>query len=184
MDDCNIEEICNDDDDNGNGDGESSCSTKWHVSTQPGASFTCTNDDVYPPSWDDATAEQQASMFFESSTSCCTKLFGGMERCNVVSISCDDEVGEDGGEGEVCSDWHPSTKEPVTCTNSGEYPAQFVDLGLLFATGDDCCSSYFPGAPCTKKEVCTPSPIVEQSEQGPVCGAWHPSIEEVKTWYV
>lgn len=46
---------------------------KWHMSTQPGESNTCTNDDQFPEPW----LQNEQFFFHATGLECCQKTFGG-----------------------------------------------------------------------------------------------------------
>ncbi|KAL7473789.1 hypothetical protein ACHAXS_014417, partial [Conticribra weissflogii] len=73
---------------------------KWHLSMNPNDIKTCTNDKNYPASWDEASPQAQASVFFESAVLCCVTLYGDVHGCNIVEVCHDDEQEEENEEEE------------------------------------------------------------------------------------
>eukprot|EP00956_Cyclotella_meneghiniana_P016678 scaffold26497_cov61-Cyclotella_meneghiniana.AAC.2 len=58
---------------------------KWHADTRLGKNEAgCTNNDVYPPSWDNPPLNE--SMFFDDPDECCEFFFPGNANCDWVNV--------------------------------------------------------------------------------------------------
>lgn len=119
---------------------------KWHMSTVPGALSTCTNDEEYPPSWNNPYESQY--FLFDGPDACCTNVYPGGS-CNVVDScapSCID-------------DWHPSDENPGACTNSGTYPEEWgtplLREHFFFPSAHECCSKIYSILDCDILDACT-----------------------------
>ncbi|KAL3788290.1 hypothetical protein HJC23_002864 [Cyclotella cryptica] len=150
---------------------------KWHISTVVGAKNTCTNDDVYPTTWDN-----MPGYLFGSPKQCCEKFFG--EDCIVID-DCDttqtSSTSITEAPGSTCPDakWHISTLAGGvnTCTNDDVYPTAWDSIsGYLFASAKECCEKFF-GEGCIVNDACstTDAPDDTTSGSGSDCPElkWH-----------
>ncbi len=66
------------------------CTTnRWHMSTQVGATYTCTNDDAYPEAW----LAMEWRHFYDTATDCCQAFYGELP-CTVDDICTRDKCAE------------------------------------------------------------------------------------------
>jgi hypothetical protein len=124
---------------------------KWHLSTQPDGKNTCTNDDAFPPIW-----QQIEGYMFDTPVECCDLYFP--DEC-IVKDTCHDMSSEE-TPGSECPEakWHMSTLPggTNTCTNDDRYPPAWIQSGHLYNTAQECCDRYF-GEQCIVKVNC-PTP--------------------------
>merc|ERR1712194_31136 len=140
---------------------------KWHMSTRMGDVKTCSNSEDFSTAWLD-----NATIFLHATGEvCCLKMFGGDpscrvdDRCTELNQVTQDEADQAGGgtQGDGSSNdcpalkWHLVTTEEMTCSNSGGFPAAWLNNPQLFlhATGELCCQKMFVGRECEIRDVCT-----------------------------
>jgi hypothetical protein len=82
-------------------------SAKYHTAMTAGK--TCTNDNVYPPSWDKPPMNE--TFFFEKPADCCNFFFQGFTDCNVINVCGGDLAG---GTTDA-----PTTRPSIAATSSG-----------------------------------------------------------------
>ena len=112
---------------------------KWHISTLTGGANTCTNDNVYPPVWDDLEG-----FLFDSAKECCERYYGAA--CEIID-HCD-----------CPKNWHMSVTpgESRTCTNDPEYPHSWrlQPHVFIFSSAEECCQESYDDPSCNTRDVC------------------------------
>lgn len=112
---------------------------KWHVSTMTGGVNTCTNDNVYPPIWDEIEG-----YLYDSAKECCDKHHG--DACEIVD-HCD-----------CPKNWHMSVTpgESQTCTNDLDFPDSWRTQPHIFIyqSAEECCQESYDEPNCNIRDVC------------------------------
>lgn len=120
-------------------DHESTCNKKWHISTLSSGANTCTNDAVYPPTW------ENTNHLHATAQSCCDKYFPNSPCTILDHCACH-------------QNWHLSIQpgEIETCTNDEDYPESWhlASYQYLFVEPKECCLKNFGVEECRLRDVC------------------------------
>jgi hypothetical protein len=126
------------------------CDKLWHISTQTGATYTCTNDAEFPDVW--SQDGMKANFLFATADECCQRYFGGQECIQVDTCGLKDNS---------CHEWHISTAagDAGVCSNSKDYPSVWKSQGMaenyILPSSVECCSRFFGGECSSVVDVCS-----------------------------
>jgi hypothetical protein len=126
------------------------CDKLWHISTQTGATYTCTNDAEFPDVW--SRDGMKANFLFATADECCQRYFSGQECIQVDTCGLKDNS---------CHEWHISTAagDAGVCSNSKDYPSVWKSQGMaenyILPSSVECCSRFFGGECSSVVDVCS-----------------------------
>ena len=139
---------------------ESNCpEARWHMSTLEGGANTCTNDDQYPPTW------EQNGFLFPSAKTCCDNFFPDtcivIENCpEVTPTTTEAPVTTTEASSETApkclATWHVNPDQPSSsCSNGADVPASYSNHMQGYESAEACCNGYYgEGNPCDIVDKC------------------------------
>lgn len=64
---------------------ETTCNNKWHISTDINSPYTCTNNNDFPPSWEET--DKREHFLFDTAQSCCDTNFNTNDDAECILIN-------------------------------------------------------------------------------------------------
>ena len=99
----------------------------------------CTNDDSFPPLWNDMTS----TYFFTTAQECCDSFYT-QGSCESVDICLDADRPHENIE-DCGLKWHPTSETHRICSNGDQYPPVWDSMPskYFFETAEECCKAFY-----------------------------------------